>query len=115
MWYPSDDAIRDGEAKPGSFADLLGREERFEDLAQVLPGYSASGVSDRKPDPAIVALDGDGEDTTVRHCIASIAEKIRQDLVDLVRVQIDFRKRDPGRHLQLDLLGEGVGPGSPLD
>jgi hypothetical protein len=52
-----DDSISDRQSQPRSFADLLGREERLKNLAEILLGDAYPGVFDRKPDMSIVSSD----------------------------------------------------------
>src|SRR5262245_3367357 len=42
----ADDAVADGEAQPGPFADLLSGEERVVDLRQVFGRNAEAGVAD---------------------------------------------------------------------
>src|ERR671924_1602059 len=55
---PDDDAPGDVEAEPGALPDGLGGEERLEDPAADVVGYTGTGVGDLDDEPVVVVGTG---------------------------------------------------------
>ena len=121
--YPAagllDDAIDHRQAKPGALADLLGREERLENLVHNVGGNAGAGV---------LHLDGDivgghqrrfaearafgrgdvlraqGDLAAVGHGVARIDDEIHHNLLELVDVRLHQPQVAPVLQVQIDLL-----------
>jgi len=100
-----DDAVNGGEPQPRSFSDLLGREERFENMGKVSGGDAGACVAHHEADvgaggrirmgETVRPVDHDvggfeRELSARRHRVARVHRQIDQNLFDLRR--IDFHR-----------------------
>lgn len=99
----ADDAVDDGEAKAGAFADLFGGEEGFEDFILDFFGDAATGIADGEMKMEtgaagfgvsglldVSSAEAKGECAALRHHgIAGVDAEIHDDLFDHVFVGVD--------------------------
>src|SRR5262245_2683801 len=93
-------AIDHAEAKAGSFANLLGREEGFKNSLPHVRGHANAGVPDGQLDIRAGQTSGNcafGEDdvsglnleeTAVRHRVASIESQVEEGRLQLGRINM---------------------------
>ena len=101
-----DDAVGDGEAEARSLADLLGREERAEQLVEVLLGDAHALVLHRDDDVLLGAVQRDGDGAAVRHRVLGVGEQVGEHLDDLVAVELGDGVVEVVDDLHRDALGE---------
>ncbi len=114
-----DDAIHGSQAKPGSFAQSFGGEERFEDPRACTLVHAHSRVADRKQHVsagpqvgnaigAFLADVGglDHQGTAGGHGIPGIDDQIHDNLLDLPRIGPDLPEVVSAASLELDVLAD---------
>jgi hypothetical protein len=97
------DAVRNRQAEPGAFADLLGREERLEDAAAKLRADARAAVGNLDEMAALLRTgrDPDGaRHAGCRHRVLRVQQQVEEQLLDLVAV--DHRHQRLGRILRVD-------------
>ena len=112
------DGERRGQAEPGAAADLLGGEERIEDVIDHIRFHAVTTVFDIEPDMrTAVDVDVAGakeEHAAVRHGIARIDAEIHEHLVQLGRVSEDRPRLPLALAADLNVLWKGIAD-DPLD
>ena len=101
-----DDAVGDGEAEARALADLLGREERAEQLVEVLLGDAHALVLHGDDDVLVGAVQRDGDGAAVRHRVLGVGEQVGEHLDDLVAVELGRGVVEVVDDLHRDALGE---------
>src|ERR1051326_2772767 len=87
------DSIRDSQTEAGSLANALGGVERIVNLGYILGRDTDSGVGDLGHDRAIIADTGcDRDSPAVGNRITRVENEIREDLLQLARVSVSFRR-----------------------
>ena len=101
-----DDAVRDGEAEARPLADLLGREERAEQLVQVLRRDAHALVLHGDDDVLLGAVQRDGDGAAVGHRVLGVGEQVGEHLDDLVAVELGRGVVEVVDDLHRDAFGE---------
>jgi hypothetical protein len=79
-----DYTVADGQAQAGAAAIGFGGEEWVENAMNVLARNACAGVGDFDFDAAIVSGCADFKHAAGRHCVTSVQEQVKKDLLKLV-------------------------------
>src|SRR6185437_15666970 len=116
-----DDAVDGGKSKSRAAADLLGREERLEDLLHHVGAHAGAGIAHFDQDifaggdmllaelarGRLIDIGGaDKELAAIRHGVARIDGEVPDNLLELMQVGLDGPEIAPGLELELDILAE---------
>ena len=117
----ADDAVDRGQPQTGALAQLLGGEERFEQVGEGVVVHAAAGVAHRQAHvaarrdlrvtEAVGLVEGDrggldGDPAGVADGVAGVDTQVDEDLVDLGRIDA-HRRQPPGRQPgEVDVLAD---------
>src|ERR1700716_516899 len=85
-----DDAIADVQTEAGAVANVLGREERFEDAPLQLGRNSGPGVADLDKDPIVFSGGPNSQRPFPIHGVDGVVDQVGPHLVQLARLGADL-------------------------
>ena len=79
-----DDSVRDRQAEPRAFPDILGGEERIVNPRELFGGNARSRVADFDAGSLLAATGDDTQPAPLRHRVARVEEQVQEHLLELV-------------------------------